>query len=179
MSSSLSAKQQSDYFWLGSSVTWTWPTGLPLFSKSIEVLGFKYSKRTYKKVLPHKFLSVWAELLNRMLDWFDLWHREERGEQDRHTKRERSWQRYSVWLWGGFQPCLFSTAQLQKGTVSIPLHPSLPGLQLIAALQKEKGRAGENRQTEKERDNAVYSTHPPTESGSKSHTQLKTSSYDF
>lgn len=51
MSSSPSAKHQSDYFWLSSSVTWTWPSGLPLFSKSIEVWGFKYLKGHTEKLL--------------------------------------------------------------------------------------------------------------------------------
>lgn len=46
---------------------------------SVEVLGFKYSKRTHEKSCCIKALVCRAELLNRMLDWFDLWQRKERG----------------------------------------------------------------------------------------------------
>lgn len=53
-----------------------------------------------------------------------------------------------------FNLVYFLLLSSKKGTVSIPLHPSRPGLQLIAALQKEKGRVGRetDEQTDKERE---------------------------
>lgn len=42
-----------------------------------------------------------------------------------------------------FNLVCFLLLSSEKGTVSIPMHPSLPALQLIAALQKEKGGAVE------------------------------------
>lgn len=136
-----SAEQQSDYFWQSFSVTWTCPSRLPLVFKSIEVLGFKYLKGHTKTSSSTEVLVCvsWTFKPDVRLVW-SLTERGRESKTDRQGGREVD---KSAQLWGGFQPCLFSPAQQQKGTVSIPLQPSLPGLQLIAALQRKGKLEGE------------------------------------
>lgn len=137
--SSLSAKRQSDYFWLSFSVTWTWPSGVVFI---FQVYGGFCSLNTQKDMLQWKKHNHSTEVLVFVSWTFKpdvrlVWSLTEKGKESKICRqRGRGWQ--SMWFWGGFQPCLFSTVQQQKGTVSIPLKPSLPGLQLIAALQRER-----------------------------------------
>lgn len=76
--------------------------------------------------------------------------RKRKGGQDRQTDKEGEELTKAHGFEEVFNLVYFLPAQQQKGTVSIPLHPSLPGRQLIAALQEEKGRAGE-RQADNQR----------------------------
>lgn len=118
MSSSVSAKQQSDYFWLSFSVTWTCPSGLPLFFKSIEALGFKYLKGHRKSWSTEVLVCVsWTFKPDVRL----VWSLTERGRERRTDGQRGREVDKSTWLWEGSKTLfIFSCSAAKRDSQHSP-----------------------------------------------------------
>lgn len=111
--------------------------------KSFQVFDFKYLKDQQKFRLVKAETGCQIGLIS---------DREKKGwgQRGRESKRERKVDK-SAGFEEVFNAVYFHLLSSKKGTVSIPLHQTVPGLQLIAALQREKGRTGQRDRQQRER----------------------------